>query len=108
MEALNLSTFYVLPPRAIVGERFAAYLTALFPGLHWDRQRWSELGDVLGRVAAEQTDVYVVYREELDPGADVQQALHEGFGAEEGDEVVEVRASSPAGELLARRWRLAG
>lgn len=102
-----MSTFYVLPPRPIIGERFAAYLATVFPGLRWESRHWPELGEVLGSVAADRADVYVLYREELSPGEDVGQALHDGFGAEAGDEVVEIRAGLTLGELTTRRWRLA-
>jgi hypothetical protein len=101
-----MSTFYVLPPRPIIGERFAAYLGALFPGLRWDSHRWPELGEMLGSIAGDSPDVYVLYREELSPGTDVGQALHDGFGAEAGDEVIEIRADAQPGELRTRRWRL--
>jgi hypothetical protein len=103
-----MSTFYVLPPRTIIGERFAGYLATLFPGLRWESTRWSDLGETLGRVAATHGDVYVVYREELQPGDDLRQALHDGFGAEAGDDVIEVRAGLQPGELTTRRWRLDG
>jgi hypothetical protein len=101
-----MSTFYLLPPRPVVGERFATYLGTLFPGLDWGTTRWSELGDVIGAVVADRPDTYVVYREELAPGADLPQALRDGFGAEPGDEVVELRAGLKPGELSARRWQV--
>jgi len=103
-----MSTFYVLPPRTVLGERFATYLAALFPGLRWESKRWPELGEALGRVAQDHADVYIVYREELQPGEDVRQALHDGFGAEAGDEVIEIHSGLQPGELVTRRWRLAG
>jgi hypothetical protein len=102
-----VSTFYVLPPRPVIGERFAAYLGTLFPGLRWESKRWPELGEMLGNAAADHADVFVLYREELSAGTDVGQALHEGFGAEAGDEVVEIRAGAEPGQFMTRRWRLA-
>ena len=101
-----MATFYLLPPRPVLGERFAAYLGTLFPGLDWNTARWPELGELLGSAAAGRPDVFVVYREELAPNADLPQALRDGFGAEPGDDVVEVRTGLKPGELVARRWRL--
>ena len=102
-----MSTFYLLPPRPVLGERFAAYLGTLFPGLNWNTAHWPDLGELLGTVAAGRPDIFVVHREELAPGADIPQALRDGFGAETGDEVVEVRTGLKAGELFTRRWRMA-
>lgn len=102
-----MSTFYLLPPRPVLGERFAAYLGTLFPGLDWSTKSCAELADVLGATVSRNTDVFVVYREELTAGEDPAQALRDGFGAETGDEVVEVKPGIKPGELLTCRWRLA-
>jgi hypothetical protein len=101
-----VSTFYLLPPRPIMGERFAAYLGTLFPGVDWSTRTWPELADLLGTTLARHADVFVVYREELPQGESPAQALRDGFGAETGDEVVEVRPGAKPGELTARRWLL--
>ena len=50
--------------------------------------------------------VYVVYGEELPEGEDAGRALADGFGAEPGDEVIELRAAGRPGELAVRRWRV--
>ncbi len=101
-----MSTFYLLPPRPLVGERFAAYLGGLFPGLSWDAARWGDLADTLTAAAVGQADVYVIHREELADGANPLIALRDDFGAETGDEVIEVRAGAKPGEVTARRWRV--
>ncbi len=101
-----MSTFYVLPSRPRLGESFARYLKILFPGLDWDRGDWGDLADVLTTAARQQPDVYLVYREELPPEPDWDSALADGFGAERGDEVVEVQLGARPGEATARRWVL--
>ena len=101
-----MSTFYLLPPRAAVGERFSAYLQGLFPGLRWDRAVWSNLADGLAAAVTCHPGVYVVYREELPEGEDAERALTDGFGAEPGDEVIELRPVGRAGELAVRRWQV--
>lgn len=99
-----MSVFYLLPPRPYLGQRFADYLQGLFPGLKWDSAVWASLADGLAAAATCHEDVYVVYREELPEGEDPQRALADGFGAEPGDEVIELRVAGRPGELAVRRW----
>jgi hypothetical protein len=96
-----MATFYVLPPRPFLGRCYAAYLQTLFPGLAWDEAALSGLADRLSAVAADRKDVYVVYREELPEEEDLARGLADAFGAELGDEVIEVRVGREA-----QRWRL--
>lgn len=103
-----MSQFYLLPSRPELGERFAGYLRELFPGLEWPSNAWADLAEELGAVAARRPDVFVVYREELPEGEDPATALTDAFGAESGDEVVEILAGKRPGELHARRWRVGG
>jgi hypothetical protein len=100
-----MSTFYLLPPRPVLGERFARYLSQLFPGLEWSSACWSDLADVLGAAAGQHADVFVVYRDEIPDGEDIARGLKEGFGAEADDEVVEIQAGQRPGEVSVRRWR---
>jgi hypothetical protein len=98
--ASAVSTFYLLPPRPVLGERFARYLQTLFPDLSWRPGAWPELADTLTAAVAGHADVYVVYGDDLPIGEDPAQALTDVFGAEEGDEVIEVRL----GEESHQRW----
>jgi hypothetical protein len=102
-----VSTFYLLPPRAQMGERLAAYLQTCFPGLDWPARAWSELGELLATTVGDRPDVYVVYRDDLSDGDDVGAALVNGFGAEPGDEVVEICPAGKRGPAEARRWHVA-
>src|SRR4051794_21130541 len=97
-----MSTFYLMPSRPELGEKFTGYLQALFPGLDWSSANWGELAELLGEAATRHPDVYVVFREELPESEDPAAALAEGFGAEPGDTVIEV---GPGGST-ARRWQL--
>ncbi len=101
-----MSTFYLLPPRPYLGEHFAGYLQTLFPGLHWDRAVWANLAEGLAAAATCHPGVYVVYREELPEGEDPARALADGFGAEPGDEVIELRVAGRPDELAIRRWHI--
>ena len=100
-----MSIFYLMPPRPFLGDRFAAFLQTIFPGLDWDRGARTGLADLLGAVAL-RGDVFVVYRDDLPGEESPMQALVNGFGAEVGDEVIEIRAGGRSGEMVARRWRI--
>src|SRR6267154_161538 len=68
-EASGMSTFYILPSRSLLGQRFAEFLASVFPGLDWQRPEWRDLAETLGADVLRQSDVYVVYREDLPEGA---------------------------------------
>jgi hypothetical protein len=97
-----VSTFYVLPPRPVLGARFADYLSSLFPGLDWGKETWGPLAEALAGVAA-RPDVYFVHREDLPTEPDVGAALQDAFGAESGDDIIELLAGDKTG---VKRWRL--
>jgi hypothetical protein len=99
-----MSTFYLLPPRRFLIEHFAAVGLELFPGLSLNDRHWSTVVDAVDELVATEPEVFVVYREELPQGVPPLQALQDGFGAERGDEVVEVKPGGKAGEWRSRRW----
>jgi hypothetical protein len=103
----TMSIFYLLPPRPFLGDRFADFLQTLFPGLSWDSSERLNLAERLSAAAGEREGIYVIYRDDLPSEGSAMQALVDGFGAEPGDEVVEVRAGSKIGEVMTRRWRVA-
>jgi hypothetical protein len=100
-----VSIFYVLPPRPLLGDCIADFLHRFLPGLSWDAAARRGLADLLG-TAVRDADVYVVHRDDLPAGEPLARALADGFGAEAGDEVVEVRPGARPGETSSRRWRL--
>jgi hypothetical protein len=102
----TMSIFYLMPPRPFLGDRVADFLQSLFPGLAWDSSARARLAELLGNVAGEHEGVYVIYRDDLPREEAPVQALVHGFGAEAGDEIVEVRPSGRPGELVTRRWRI--
>jgi hypothetical protein len=102
-----VSTFYLLPSRPFVGERFAEHLKTLFPGLEWGSSSWADLADTLC-AAAGRPDVYVVFRDDLPDNEDPARGLADGFGAERGDEVIEVGPGTRPGDLTARRRVVTG
>lgn len=101
-----MSTFYLLPPRPLLGARFADLLASMCPGLEWSSQHWARLADVLGNTIAEQPDVFVVYRDELPEGESVEEALTAGFGAQPGDDLIEVQPGTKLAETRTNRRQL--
>lgn len=102
-----MTVFYLMPPRPFVGDRFADFLQTLFPGLAWDSSARASLAELLGG-AVDRNGVFLIYREDLPREETAMQALVDGFGAEAGDEVVEVRPGGRPGEITTRRWRIEG
>ncbi|HYT91415.1 MAG TPA: hypothetical protein VEL76_22065 [Gemmataceae bacterium] len=99
-----MSTFYVLPPRPLPARPYADFVRGLLPGLDLSHLTWGDLGETLTSVLGARANVFLIHREDLPEGEDPARALTDGFGAEAGDEVVEVPAAiSSAG---VRRWRL--
>jgi hypothetical protein len=96
-----MSTFFLLPSRHFVGRQFAELLSTLFPGLDWPAHTWPDLAEVTASLALTQSDVYVVFREDLPDTGPAEQALVDACGAERGDEVIEVHLGP------ARRWTVA-
>ena len=101
-----MCTFYILPSRPELGQRFAQLLTGLFPGTVWPSDDWHDLAEALGAAAMSQDDVYVVYAEDLPEGPSLEAGLVEYFGAEPGDEVIEVRPGRTLAEIRVQRWRV--
>jgi hypothetical protein len=104
--ALAMSTFFVLPSRPLLGQRFAEFLGSVFPGLPLHRADWPELAEMLDAEVLRRSGVYVVYREDVADGDTLDVALAREFGAEPGDEVVEVAPGGRLAVLTARRWRV--
>jgi hypothetical protein len=101
-----MSKFYLLPTRPELGERFAAFLRLFYPGLDWDGAMRLSLADAIGQAACCHEDVIVVYRDDLPADETVTRALMDGFGAEPGDEVIEIRPAGRGAELASRRFHV--
>jgi hypothetical protein len=97
-----MSLFYLLPPRPLLNQRFKDFARLLLPGL-------ASAGPVdfvalLHELARQQPDVYLVHREDLPEEDDPVQSLVDGFGAEAGDEIVEIRTGFQPTDTSIRRW----
>lgn len=86
-----MATFYVLPSRLTVGQGYSEFLGKQFPGLAWPRRDWSDLAEMLAAQAHQLTDIHVLFLEDLATDASLDEVLARDFGAEPGDEIIEVR-----------------
>jgi hypothetical protein len=100
-----MTTFYLLPPRPLVAETLSAFVKSWLPGAEPPQSTGNEMTEMLDHLAR-RGGVYIVHREDIPDGVDLNQALREDFGAEVGDNVVEVRLNT-AGERTSRSWRIA-
>lgn len=99
-----MATFYLLPPRALLADHLADWLNRALPGVDWDVSSRRHLVELVS-VAASRPGVFLLHRDDLPAGETAEQGLRDGYGAEGGDEVVEVRMARP-GEFVSRRWRI--
>lgn len=101
-----MAVFYVMPPRPALGECLARVLQPFIPGAAINRPACTHFIDLLVSDSTAGVEGYVVYREDLPEGEDMETALREGFGAEEGDQVVLVSVWANPGEPRVKSWRL--
>lgn len=99
-----MSTFYVLPARPALGDHLADCLQSLLPGLQWTSAARTRLTEWLIDAIVTREEVFLVPRDDLPPGESVEEALIHGYGAEAGDEVIEVRVLDIG--TRTRRWRI--
>ncbi len=100
-----MATFYVLPSRHLVGQRFGEFLGSIFPGLRWPRSDHPELAEAISMAALGHQDTFVVFREEI-TNEDLEAALIRDFGAGSGDFVVEVQIGNRFADVWHQRWTL--
>jgi hypothetical protein len=85
-----MATFYVLPSRLQVGQRFGEFLRAMFAGAPYSSWDWPDLADSLARLVEAPGEVFVVYREDLDEAISVRDSLLQQFGAAHDDDIIEI------------------
>jgi hypothetical protein len=95
-----MATFYVLPSRHLLGQRFAGMLTSLFPGLRHAACDWPELAEMLSAMIEERSDALIIFREDLHEQSSTREELIRDFGAELHDAVVEISCGTGLTEVL--------
>lgn len=99
-----MATFYVLPSRHLLGQRFSEMLTAIFPDARYTPWDWPDLAESLAEIAEGQGTAFVVYREDLDERLSVKDALMRSFGAAIDDDIVEVHFGAGLHQVMHQRW----
>src|SRR5262245_41370678 len=100
-----MATFYILPPRELVGEILLGSLRTWLPGFDVDpRRRMAFVDELFEALVSGDTETYVLHREDVPPDADMVEVLRHGYGAAAGDRVVEVASGSRPERPRVRSW----
>jgi hypothetical protein len=101
-----MAVFYVLPPRPVLGECLARMLRPFVPGVTISQDTCADLVGSLVNGSPEADESYIVHREDLPDGTDMNESLRGGFGAESGDRAVLVSIGPKPEEPRVRVWQL--
>ena len=101
-----MATFYVLPSRHLLGQRYGEILSSLFPDVRFTPWDWPDLAESLAAVVEAQGEgeACVVYREDMDEHLSVKEALLREFGATLADEIIEIQFGAGLTQFLHQRW----
>jgi hypothetical protein len=99
-----MATFYVLPSRHQLGERFSELLSSMFPGVQHTVWDWPDLAESLAAFIEGQADAHLVYREDFDDCPSVRDTLIRHFGAELSDQIIEVQFGPGLNQFLHQQW----
>jgi hypothetical protein len=101
-----MAVFYVLPARPLLGECLARMLRPYVPGVAVSGEACSELVEALVAGSPDGDESYVIHREDLPESDDLNASLRDGFGAEAGDQVVQVSIGARDTEPRVQIWKL--
>jgi hypothetical protein len=83
-----MADFFLLPPRPSVGEELARLVRPYLPGLRVSAGDCVRFLETVVEKAGGRA--FLVHREDLPDADDVGVSLRDGFGAEDGDRVIQV------------------
>ena len=86
-----MAIFYLLPARGDLTRQWARYFRQWFPGLD---EPGAEFADLIAEMIAPQQGIHVVFADDLPDDGSVWEALEDGFGADPGDRVIDVRTGA--------------
>jgi len=86
-----MAAFYLLPSRPQLAESFTRYCQSLFPGVVLDDSVGHEMLEVLLSHVDARRETFTLHREDLPADEPIEIGLRDGFGAETGDRVLEIR-----------------
>lgn len=98
-----MATFYVLPPRECLEQAVAEFVGKLVPGLPVPAALCEQILTSVAESAGDAGGMYFIHREDL-AGGPVLADLADGFGAEPGDQVVEVGLAVAGRPANVRAW----
>jgi hypothetical protein len=102
-----MATFYVLPPRPLFEDSLNSFIKSWFPGLALSQNTVHEMAEAIqAHCCSGCDDTFLVFRDDLPDESDSSAALREHFGADFGDDVIELRLGARHGELVQRSWRV--
>jgi hypothetical protein len=108
LDAVPMATFYVIPPRECLEQAVAEFLNRVLPGLPTDPRVTESILAAVEFEANRVDDVYLIHREDLPGLGRLDHDLREGYGAEPGDQVIEISATVGGCSASMRRSTLPG
>ncbi|MGL6076493.1 MAG: hypothetical protein ACRC8S_20250 [Fimbriiglobus sp.] len=88
-----MSTFLILPAREVMEHHLAAFVSGWLPGVPLPMDLWQTLVNEAVGLPGEHSTHFVIHRGELPGLGSVVEDLIAGYGAEPGDEILEVTAN---------------
>lgn len=101
-----MTTFYILPPREHIEHAVAEFLNRLLPGVPAQPKLTRRFPDLIAAAHPRPEELFFIHREDMPGLGDVTEDLTRCFGAEEGDEVVEIGPSSGLNPARVQRWTI--
>jgi hypothetical protein len=83
-----MADFLVLPPRNVIGEQVAKLIRPYLPGVCVTAGDCLRFLETLTQANRQET--ILIHHDELPMGSDLDEALRDGFGADEMDRIVHV------------------
>lgn len=98
-----MAKFYVFPSRHLLGQRFSTVLSTFFPEEHHTAWDWPDLAESLAALIEARGEVFVVYKEDLDDGLSIADALGLFCGATAEDDIIEMRLGIDSLQTISHR-----
>jgi len=98
-----MAEFYVIPPRECLEQAVAEFLGRVLPGLPAPPAVTDALLASVEFEANRGGDIYLIHREDLPGTRDVVNDLIDAYGAERGDQVIEISTTTPGRVAVVRK-----
>jgi hypothetical protein len=101
-----MATFYVLPPRECLEQALSQFCGQVLPGMPVPVDLCEQFLTHWANGLSEMSESLCLHREDLPATGDMQTDLVEAFGAEVGDQVVEIAWSGGSAPAPVRTWTI--